>query len=585
MLHLRSKSIYKISSSVLLAILLNFTMNITKSYAQNWNSIPGTNGTIYAMLYDNLNGWLYIGGDFTIVGGVPANRIARWDGTIWSALGTGLNNTVRALSFYPYSTNIVAGGDFTSAGSITANRIALWNGSSWIPAFASGMNDIVCALTLYTPPPGSQTYLIAGGNFTTAGGINANRLAAWIGSWTYIGNGVNDSVFSLTASEPPANTYLYIGGSFTMSGTSIVKRTARLLGITGSPSQLGAGIDDGTVYALAIYGPGTTLYAGGSFIMIGGITFNRIARWTGNWSLVGTGINNTVYSLYTTNTVTSPGILCVGGLFTDAGGVPADRVATWNNSNWGTLGSGMSGGNPSIVRAFRDFRMVLAAGGLFTSAGGISVSNIAIWGSVPNAPNTISPACGALGQSLTPTLDWSDVPNTWRYGLQLSKNPNFNPLILDLTGIVASQYTISSGILQNDSIYFWRVNATNGLGTGSWSQTCWFQTLFTGIKYINKDIPVEFRIYQNYPNPFNPVTKIKFDIPAASLNPEHSGQPLIQIKVFDMLGREVATLVNKQLNPGTYEVDWDASKITSGVYYYKLISGDFSETRKMVIIK
>ncbi len=101
-----------------------------------------------------------------------------------------------------------------------------------------------------------------------------------------------------------------------------------------------------------------------------------------------------------------------------------------------------------------------------------------------------------------------------------------------------------------------------------------------GITPIGNKVPKEFSLSQNYPNPFNPTTKIQFSIPV------RTGRDLsIQIKVFDVLGREVATLVNEQLNPGTYETDWSADKFASGVYYYKLVSGTFSDTRKMILIK
>jgi photosystem II stability/assembly factor-like uncharacterized protein len=98
------------------------------------------------------------------------------------------------------------------------------------------------------------------------------------------------------------------------------------------------------------------------------------------------------------------------------------------------------------------------------------------------------------------------------------------------------------------------------------------------VKIIGSTIPKNFALYQNYPNPFNPITKIKFDIVAHSV-----GQTFLS--VYDMLGREVATLVNEQLRPGTYEVEWNASQYTSGVYFYKLNSGNYTETKKLVLIK
>ncbi|HAY34693.1 MAG TPA: T9SS type A sorting domain-containing protein [Ignavibacteria bacterium] len=102
-----------------------------------------------------------------------------------------------------------------------------------------------------------------------------------------------------------------------------------------------------------------------------------------------------------------------------------------------------------------------------------------------------------------------------------------------------------------------------------------------GITQINTIIADEYTLGQNYPNPFNPATKIKFDIAAGDKNLN----TVINLSVFDQLGKEVATLVNEYLSPGSYEVDWNASNISGGVYYYKLTAGNFTETKKMILVK
>jgi hypothetical protein len=97
-----------------------------------------------------------------------------------------------------------------------------------------------------------------------------------------------------------------------------------------------------------------------------------------------------------------------------------------------------------------------------------------------------------------------------------------------------------------------------------------------GIVKIRSEIPKEFALSQNYPNPFNPVTNIKFALPSSSF---------AKLVVFDVLGREVANLVNEQLKPGIYEVDFDGTNFPSGVYFYKLTSENFIQTKKMMLIK
>jgi photosystem II stability/assembly factor-like uncharacterized protein len=108
--------------------------------------------------------------------------------------------------------------------------------------------------------------------------------------------------------------------------------------------------------------------------------------------------------------------------------------------------------------------------------------------------------------------------------------------------------------------------------------------LFIGIKPISNDVPDKYFLYQNYPNPFNPSTIIKFRIKEMS-SPHAPGGDLTTLKIYDILGKEVTTLVNEKQSPGTYEVNFDASSLPSGIYFYKLITGDFTETKKMILIK
>ncbi len=111
-------------------------------------------------------------------------------------------------------------------------------------------------------------------------------------------------------------------------------------------------------------------------------------------------------------------------------------------------------------------------------------------------------------------------------------------------------------------------------------------SMIVGVIQISSEIPEQFSLSQNYPNPFNPNTKIRFAIPVASVH----RTDIVRLAVFDILGREVSVLVNEQLKPGTYEVDFDGSNFASGIYYYTLgadpeTSSGFRETKKMVLMK
>ncbi len=106
----------------------------------------------------------------------------------------------------------------------------------------------------------------------------------------------------------------------------------------------------------------------------------------------------------------------------------------------------------------------------------------------------------------------------------------------------------------------------------------------TGVKIIKNILPKTHLLYQNYPNPFNPITKIRFDI-GPSLISQFRKEGTIILKIYDVLGRKLETLVNQKLNTGTYEIEWDASAYASGIYFYQLCIGNISETNKMVFIK
>jgi hypothetical protein len=94
-------------------------------------------------------------------------------------------------------------------------------------------------------------------------------------------------------------------------------------------------------------------------------------------------------------------------------------------------------------------------------------------------------------------------------------------------------------------------------------------------------VPSSFKLYQNYPNPFNPVTKIRFDIP-----PSKGARGMTaRLSIYDILGKEIEVLVNQQLQSGSYKIEWNASNYPSGVYFYRIKTGDYSNTKKMVLIK
>jgi hypothetical protein len=142
----------------------------------SWSPVgSGTNGFISTIVFDR-NGDLYAGGSFSTAGGISASRVAKWNGSSWSALGSGTGgswtNYVFALAPTPNG-DLFVGGYFTSAGGVTANNIAKWNGSAW-SALGSGCSGYVRGLAV-----AQNGDLYATGSFITAGSVTVNRVARW----------------------------------------------------------------------------------------------------------------------------------------------------------------------------------------------------------------------------------------------------------------------------------------------------------------------------------------------------------------------------------------------------------------------
>jgi hypothetical protein len=135
-------------------------------------------------------------------------------------------------------------------------------------------------------------------------------------------------------------------------------------------------------------------------------------------------------------------------------------------------------------------------------------------------------------------------------------------------------------------------DAGNIYVTGTRSMNEW--SVFTTVKYsqtlvdVKEATPLTFALEQNYPNPFNPTTTIRYSLPSQSINSAQGRAGVgsyVTLKVYDVLGREVATLVNEMKQPGRYTVQFDGSGLASGVYFYRLSTTNFVQTRKLLSLK
>ncbi|MDD2943504.1 MAG: hypothetical protein PHC51_11140 [bacterium] len=387
-------------------IFVGGSFGIYKWDGNSWQPAASDSPAVNAIA--SSGGSIYAGGYFSSVGGNPnANRIARWDGSAWQALGNGLNNWVSAIAIS--GTDVYVGGVFTDAGGNTAaDKIARWDGGSW-QALGSGLNSTVNEIAI------SGTDIYVGGDFTNAGGNpSADYIARWDGtSWNALGSGLNGTVFAVAIS----GSDIYVGGNFiNAGGNPAADKIARWDG--SSWQALGSGLN-GPVNSIKI--SGTNIYVGGNFTDAGAHpTGDKIARWDGSsWQVVGGGTNGSVTDILTlngtvyiggyftnagnnadahyfalwdgttmeavgrglnssVNTIVSNGNeVIVGGSFTDAGGEPdADYIARWDGNKWTALGSGLNGSVSSIAIVGSD----IYVGGGFNDAGGNSSADyIARW--------------------------------------------------------------------------------------------------------------------------------------------------------------------------------------------------------------
>ena len=202
------------------------------------------------------DGSIYVGGEFTLAGGVANTAyIAKWNGTAWSALSTGMNSYVYALTV-DAAENLYAGGNFTLAGGVANTAyVAKWNGTAW-SALSTGMNSRVNALSVdYS----GQIY--AGGGFTTAGGLPMpDRMAIWSGgAWKAVDINVNDSSAFVYAMMPLSDDRLYFGGSWTgSSATSATSAAHNNTGTKAYPTVVWTG--PGIIWQIKNYTNGDVIY-------------------------------------------------------------------------------------------------------------------------------------------------------------------------------------------------------------------------------------------------------------------------------------------------------------------------------------
>ena len=298
------------------------------------------------------------------------------------------NNAVQALAVLPNG-NLVAGGQFFAAGGVSAQCIASWNGSVWAPLGLGMSGNPFTGLGVYALETTHSGDLIAGGIFTGAGGLNISHIARWNGaSWSALGSGLNSSAANLARL---ANGDIVAGGQFTVAGGMPVQYVARWNGSAWSAMGQGTSNRVSDLFALN----NGDLIASEFSSALG---TPRIERWNGaTWSPMGPTPSNSIAALVE---LPDGDLLCAGEL--TVAGVSALRIARWNGTAWSSVGTSF-GGSVSYRNALATLPGgQVALGGLFTSVDSVVANNLATL--VTTCPATVASAGGGCSGSAGPNV-------------------------------------------------------------------------------------------------------------------------------------------------------------------------------------
>lgn len=403
----------------------------------SWSTSPfagGANGSVCAVAAEDGRAFT-VAGRFTSVGGFGANRIARWNGSAWQALGSGLNGDALALVRMPNG-DLVVGGSFTQAGGAAANSIARWNGTAW-SSLGNGIDQPLPfggnVQALAVLPNGD---LIAAGGFPGASGVAASNIARWNGTtWSALGAGCNSPVRCLAVAS---NGDLFATGSFTSAGGVPCAGIARWNGTAWSALGSGLGLFGGQALAAL---PNGDVVVGGSFVTAGGGAANRIARWNGSgWTALGNGLSGVVTAL----AAHPNGELVVGGTFATSGSVAVNNLARWNGATWQAFGAGC---NATVLAVGVLGDGAIAVGGDFTQAGGGAAGRFAQLTSTC-APTLAATGAGCAGAGGTPALTVERLPLLGGVYRARCANLPVNTIVLSVLGLSATALPLAAALPQ-----------------------------------------------------------------------------------------------------------------------------------------
>jgi hypothetical protein len=475
---------------------------------------------------------------------------------------------------------LIAGRQITGLGAVNAKNVGrfLTQTKEWAPLFSRSTQGIDMSNGSFIKTTTGQMIIIGNIRVPFSPGIMRWNGGGWspVGRGLYYGVSSSGEPTAVTAGE---NGDFYVAGkisfglnpdSFKVAVNSVIKWN----GTTNTWQALGTGTYDNAIYALA-YRNGK-LYMGGSFTMVSNSKIKNLAVWDGaKWDSV-TSVGAAVRSI----AFAPNGDLVIGGQFTSLAGNSLYRyLAKWNGTQWDSIGA-----RPGAqVRKVLYRGSTLYASGDFTSIGGTTINQFAKWNgtqwdTVSNAVTNVNDFA-FQGDTLFVAGVIAGLGYQFNNGAGYFVNGQWTKMG---SGFQNASWTGTNGSTSPNHLFVdgadvWCIGNYNivggraALAIARWNST----DAISSVQRIAA-LPDGFALEQNYPNPFNPSTAVRFTVNTAGIT---------SLKVYDVIGREVATLVNEQLAPGTYDARFDGSALASGFYLYRLQSGTNTVTKKMLLVK
>lgn len=555
---------------------------------------------------------VYVGGNFTEATNRNGSKtfcrnLIMWDGfdNTWRPLGNGVDDEVLALALAgsDYFSPLYVGGRFRTGvndngATVNLERIAMWYFGEWRP-LGNGVNGAVTTIV----PAYDHTQFYIGGEFTQAMNSNgtvkpANHIAVFersyaagvLSEWDALGSGTNDVVHTIASVWPcPRNNkteVLFVGGKFNLAGNKGAlalakwkyerpfsnRGTSVVIHSSGSRNSSGSGqrsrgvvVTSGSRPCNPGLGKNSRLADDSIFDNLG---FRESAELSNlpylepfSLQLYGVEATNTPMATFDSLVVSSenPQALILFGVHDTTAYAPNPEGYSIRE-NALLLDLPILTNNPNEVRAvFMHTVTDAPTVDLVTTGGQTLVANL-------NYGGTSQPLSLAAGAYTVDVIRSSNKQRIGAYTFDLSNTAN-GYVVITLSGFLDSAANQNGPAAALD-VYEVRLDP------------------LTAVEEPSGSAPVSFALRQNYPNPFwsgatsrsagNPVTSIQFAVPSAQF---------VSLKVYDMLGKEVATLVDEKKPAGHYHVVFDARNLPSGIYFYRLRAGDFAATRKMLLVR